>query len=163
MHSIGLWGNLLFVLVFIIIGFPFTIGYIPLAVGGGYLYGMLEGTLTISIAASTSAAVAFWVCRTLSAEWIKSMVTSNPKWTLFMKHVEQNAWKICIVTRLLPFPFGLTNALFAVCISFVSLVAPSKQYTLIGIFSIISSFLNWIFFGFTAISVDVDIFWINFT
>lgn len=42
--SIGLWGNVLFILIFLVVGFPFMLGYIPLAVGAGYLYGMVEGT-----------------------------------------------------------------------------------------------------------------------
>lgn len=32
LRSIGMWGNVLFVLVFIIVGFPFMLGYIPLTV-----------------------------------------------------------------------------------------------------------------------------------
>ena len=32
LRSIGMWGNVLFVFVFIIVGFPFMLGYIPLTV-----------------------------------------------------------------------------------------------------------------------------------
>lgn len=61
--SIGLWGNLLFVLVFLIVGFPFALGYVPMAVGAGYLYGMINGTITVSIGALSGASLAFWLCR----------------------------------------------------------------------------------------------------
>ena len=49
--SIGIWGNVLFVLIFLVVGFPFMLGYIPLAVGAGYLYGMVEGELFLFLIA----------------------------------------------------------------------------------------------------------------
>jgi uncharacterized membrane protein YdjX (TVP38/TMEM64 family) len=61
--SIGLWGNVLFILVFLIVGFPFALGYVPMAVGAGYLYGMVHGTITVSIGALSGASLAFWLCR----------------------------------------------------------------------------------------------------
>jgi len=51
--SIGIWGNVLFIVVFTAVGFPFMLGYIPLTVGAGFLYGMVLGTLTVSIGATT--------------------------------------------------------------------------------------------------------------
>ncbi len=63
--SIGIWGNVLFVLVFLIVGFPFALGYVPLAVAAGYLYGMIHGTATVSVGALAGASMAFWLCRLL--------------------------------------------------------------------------------------------------
>jgi uncharacterized membrane protein YdjX (TVP38/TMEM64 family) len=45
---------------------------------------------------------------------MKRQLVANPKWHVFMSEVEKNAWKITLLTRLLPFPFGLVNGLFAV-------------------------------------------------
>lgn len=55
------------------------------------------------------------VCRrTVTQKWMKRQLSDNPKWNVFMNEVEKNAWKITLLTRLLPFPFGLINGLFAV-------------------------------------------------
>jgi uncharacterized membrane protein YdjX (TVP38/TMEM64 family) len=52
--------------------------------------------------------------RTVTQDWMKRQLVANPKWHVFMSEVEKNAWKITLLTRLLPFPFGLVNGLFAV-------------------------------------------------
>ncbi|KAL6049123.1 hypothetical protein QOT17_020674 [Balamuthia mandrillaris] len=113
LSEIGLWGNLLFVVAFVVIGFPFTMGYIPLAIGAGFLYGMLGGTLTISVGATLGCAVCFLLCRTVTRSWMERKLSGNPKFHTFMREVERNAWKLTFLTRLLPLPFGLVNALFA--------------------------------------------------
>ncbi len=51
---------------------------------------------------------------TVTQGWMKRQLVANPKWHVFMAEVEKNAWKITLLTRLLPFPFGLVNGLFAV-------------------------------------------------
>ena len=81
------------------------------------MYGMVMGTVTVSIGATTGACVAFWLCRTLTKKWIEKHLSTNAKFNLFMLEVENNAWKITLITRLLPFPFGLVNGLFAVSLS----------------------------------------------
>jgi len=112
-QKIGVWGNVVIIILFIIISFPFMFGYIPLTVAAGYLYGMVWGTITISVGASLGCSITFWVCRKMGRDWVESKLMSNPKFNFFMNGVESNAWKISLLSRLLPFPFGLVNALFA--------------------------------------------------
>lgn len=52
--------------------------------------------------------------RTVTQSWMKRQLAANPKWLFFMTEVEKNAWKITFLSRLLPFPFGFINGLFAV-------------------------------------------------
>lgn len=145
--SIGLWGNVLFILVFLIVGFPFALGYVPMAVGAGYLYGMAHGTITVSIGALSGASLAFWLCRTVTQSWMKRQLAANPKWHVFMAEVEKNAWKITLLTRLLPFPFGLVNGLFA-------LSSISFPVFLVGSFVGLLPFqLMWTYFGTTLRSI----------
>jgi uncharacterized membrane protein YdjX (TVP38/TMEM64 family) len=145
--SIGIWGNILFILVFLIVGFPFALGYVPLSVVAGYLYGMVKGTITISIGAMCGASVAFWLCRTVTQNWMKRKLATNPKWHVFMLEVERNAWKITLLSRLLPFPFGLVNGLFA-------LSSISFHVFLIGSFLGLLPFqLMWTYFGTTLRSI----------
>lgn len=145
--SIGLWGNLIFILVFLVVGFPFALGYVPMAVGAGYLYGMVHGTITVSIGALSGASLAFWLCRTVTQGWMKRQLVANPKWHVFMAEVEKNAWKITLLTRLLPFPFGLVNGLFA-------LSSISFPVFLVGSFVGLLPFqLMWTYFGTTLRSI----------
>jgi len=142
------WGHLLIGLAFIIVGFPFSPGgYVPLAVGAGYLYGMVQGTITISVGALMGASVAFWVCRTMTHDCMKRSLENNPKWHVFMREVERNAWQITLLSRLLPFPFGLVNGFFA----FSSI---SYHVYLIGSFIGLLPFqLMWTYFGTTLRSI----------
>lgn len=145
--SIGLWGNLLFISAFLIVSFPFALGYVPMAVGAGYLYGMLHGTITVSIGALCGASLAFWLCRTVTQSWMKRQLAANPKWLFFMTEVEKNAWKITFLSRLLPFPFGFINGLFA-------LSSVSYPVFLVGSFLGLLPFqLMWTYFGTTLRSI----------
>eukprot|EP01087_Luapelamoeba_hula_P000712 TRINITY_DN1052_c0_g1_i1.p1 TRINITY_DN1052_c0_g1~~TRINITY_DN1052_c0_g1_i1.p1 ORF type:complete len:807 (-),score=191.88 TRINITY_DN1052_c0_g1_i1:93-2513(-) len=146
-RSIGLWGNLLFIVVFTSVGFPFMLGYIPLTVGAGYLYGMVAGTITVSIGATSGAGITFLLCRTLTRKWVERHLASSSKFNLFMTEVENNAWKITLLTRLLPFPFGLVNGLFALSsISFPVFIIG----TAIGL---LPFQLMWTYFGTTLRSI----------
>jgi len=64
-----------------------------------------------------------------------------------MLDVENNAWKITLITRLLPFPFGLVNGLFA-------LSSISFPVFLVGSFIGLLPFqLMWTYFGTTLRSI----------
>lgn len=113
--SIGLWGNFLFSAMFIIISFPFILGgYIPLALGAGALYGIVIGTLTISIGSTLGACLTFWMSRAIGRRWVEKKVKQTKEFRLFKILLQgDNQFLVTFLIRMAPIPFGLQNSFFA--------------------------------------------------
>jgi len=112
--SLGLWGNLLMVLSFIPVSAPFVMGYTPLTLATGYIYGLYGGFVTSSIGAVLGACVAFYGTRMLCRDALRRKLNASPKFRGFMHAVESHGFKIIILMRLVPIPFGIQNGAFAV-------------------------------------------------
>ena len=108
-----------FVLLFTIISFPFGFGYIILNMAAGYLYGMLRGQAVVSVSVAIGFTIGFVVCRCCMREWAGQYIASSPALLAMTKVVEgPHGFKVILLTRLTPIPFGLQNALFAVSLLF---------------------------------------------
>ena len=104
-----------FVLLFTIISFPFGFGYIILNMAAGYLYGMLRGQAVVTVSVAIGFMIGFVVCRCCMREWAGQYIASSPALLAMTKVVEgPHGFKVILLTRLTPIPFGLQNALFAV-------------------------------------------------
>eukprot|EP01104_Vermistella_antarctica_P020303 TRINITY_DN863_c1_g1_i1.p1 TRINITY_DN863_c1_g1~~TRINITY_DN863_c1_g1_i1.p1 ORF type:complete len:257 (+),score=65.61 TRINITY_DN863_c1_g1_i1:292-1062(+) len=113
--SLGYWGNVLVALCYIVIAFPVAVAYVPVTLAAGFLYGVVGGTITVSLGSTAGAVVSFWVCRTLLSEYLEAKIKARvgKGFSQFMEGVGQNGFKITFLSRLSPFPFGVANALFA--------------------------------------------------
>jgi len=81
-----------------------------LTMGAGLLFGVLWGTVTVSIASTTGAAMAFLVGRFVARDWVASKVSGRPKFQAIDRAVGRQGFKIVLLTRLSPiFPFNLLN------------------------------------------------------
>jgi len=106
------------------LGFPIFIGlYIVacvvllpasiLTLGAGALFGVVKGSITVSIAAALGASLAFLVGRHVAREWVARQIAGNPKFKAIDEAVAREGWKIVLFTRLSPiFPFNLLNYAF---------------------------------------------------
>lgn len=107
-------GVLLFVVMFTLVSFPMTWGYIILNVAAGYLYGFIYGLAVVYISAAVGASTAFIVCRRYMKDWVSSTLESE-SFKAVVRVVEgSRGFKVIALTRLTPIPFGLQNGLFAV-------------------------------------------------
>ncbi len=129
-----------FIFLFTIVSFPppFPIGYLILIITSGYLFGFAKGLFTVVLGANLGAGIAHIT--------IKSMQSKLPlqKWELEMQKRGQwtilifgssfrllknytgkailrviggpRAFKIILLARLTPIPFGLQNTIFGVSI-----------------------------------------------
>jgi uncharacterized membrane protein YdjX (TVP38/TMEM64 family) len=104
--------------VFIIIYNVATVLFIPgslLTLKGGCLFGVLWGSIYVTIAAMFGAISAFLIGRYLSRDWVCQQIEHHPKFKAINQAVKQEGWKIVLLTRLSPiFPFNLLNYLFGV-------------------------------------------------
>ena len=104
------------VIVFILIYIAATILFIPgsaLTLGAGAIYGIVYGTIIVSIASVIGATLAFLIGRYLAREIIAKKIESNKRFEKIDSAVAKEGWKIVFLTRLSPiFPFNLLNYSF---------------------------------------------------
>jgi uncharacterized membrane protein YdjX (TVP38/TMEM64 family) len=106
---LGIWGVLLFILVYIlatVLFFPASI----LTIGAGFIFGVLLGTAIVSIAATVGAALAFLIARYLARNQIEHRVANNPRFKRIDRAIGERGTKLVFLLRLSPLiPFNLSN------------------------------------------------------
>ena len=98
-----------FIAIYIVACVLFLPGSI-LTIGAGAIFGLVRGSIYVSVAATLGATAAFIVGRYLAREWVSAKLEGNPKFKAIDEAVGREGWKIVILTRLSPiFPFNLLN------------------------------------------------------
>lgn len=105
----GFLGIVAFIAIYILA----TVFFIPgsiLTLGAGFVFGVVYGTLTVSVASTVGAFLAFLVGRYVARDWVAEKTGNNPKFKSIDEAVGREGWKIVLLTRLSPiFPFNLLN------------------------------------------------------
>ncbi|XP_065349825.1 transmembrane protein 64 [Cloeon dipterum] len=105
---------LIFVVLFTVVSFPFTWGYIFLNLACGYLFGTLKGLLVVAVAAVIGITIAHYVIQTFFADLaMQRMFNGDTAKALLAVIAGPNAFKVILFARLTPIPFGLQNTIFA--------------------------------------------------
>ncbi len=105
----GVAGAVVFAALYILACVLFIPGSV-LTLGAGFLYGVVHGTVLISIASTLGATAAFLVGRYLARDWVARRVAAHPRFAAIDEAVGREGWKIVGLTRLSPaFPFNLLN------------------------------------------------------
>src|SRR5712691_872607 len=110
--KLGPWGPVIFVGVYVVA----TVFFIPgsvVTLGAGAVFGVVLGSVCVSISATLGATAAFLVGRYLARDAIARKIEKNEKFTTIDRAVANEGWKIVFLTRLSPvFPFTLLNYAF---------------------------------------------------
>ena len=110
--DLGPWGPVFFIVFYILATVLFLPGLIP-TMAAGVLFGVIQGTLLVSISSISGATLAFLTGRYLARERVAAMIRGNQKFEAIDAAVAQEGWKIVGLTRLSPvFPFNLLNYAF---------------------------------------------------
>lgn len=115
-HTKGWISGLLFILMFTVVSFPMTWGYIVLNVASGYLYGFLIGLVTVNVSVLVGVCISLLVCRKFISGFVTSKLQSEHLKAIIKVVESRRGFKVIVLTRLTPIPFGLQNGLFAVSI-----------------------------------------------
>jgi uncharacterized membrane protein YdjX (TVP38/TMEM64 family) len=84
-----------------------------LTLSAGFLFGVVRGSIYVSIAATLGATAAFLIGRYAARQWVAARLSSYPKFKALDEAVAHEGWKIVALTRLSPlFPFNLLNYAF---------------------------------------------------
>src|SRR6516164_545195 len=106
---LGIWGIILFVAGYILA----TVLFFPasgLTVGAGFVFGVFLGTVIVSIAATTGAALAFLIARYVARDQIEQKLSSNQKFKKVDRAIGEQGAKLVFLLRLSPLiPFNLSN------------------------------------------------------
>jgi uncharacterized membrane protein YdjX (TVP38/TMEM64 family) len=134
-EQLGVWGPVLFGLLYVGAAVLFVPGS-AMTVAAGAIFGLGWGTLTVSIAATTAAAMAFLLSRYLFRPRVNAWVERSPRFQPIDRAIAQGGWKIIALLRLSPLlPFSLGNYLFGVtAIRFWPYVLASWIFMLPGTF-----------------------------
>jgi len=120
----GSLGMTLFPLIYALTNILLLPGGI-LNIGAGFFYGVWVGFALIMVGNILSAAVTFWIGRTIGRSWIEKRWMHHPKWKRLDHAIAREGWKIILLSQLNPlFPTSLINYFYGVSrIRFWSCVA----------------------------------------
>ena len=138
--SLGSWGAIAFIVLYILATVAFLPGSI-LTLGAGVVFGVFFGSVYVFIGATLGAIAAFLVGRYLARDWIAQKIAENQKFKAIDQAVGQEGFKIVLLTRLSPiFPFFLLN--YAYGITGVSL----KDYAIASV-GMIPGTITFVYIG----------------
>ncbi|MGC9525816.1 MAG: TVP38/TMEM64 family protein [Limnospira sp.] len=110
--SLGAWGPGVLIAIYILATVLFLPGSI-LTLGAGFLFGVIWGSIYVSVASTLGAAAAFLVGRYFARDWVAKKIAGNERFKAIDDAVAKEGWKIVGLTRLSPvFPFNLLNYAF---------------------------------------------------
>lgn len=113
-RGLGAMGPMIFVVVYILATVLFLPGSV-LTLGAGALFGVVKGSVIVSISATLGATAAFLVGRYLARGWVEEKIEGNDPFKAIDETVAREGWKIVGLTRLSPiFPFNLLNYAYGI-------------------------------------------------
>ncbi len=111
LEGLGLWAPLAFAAIYVVAAVLFVPGG-ALTILAGVLFGLLWGVVTVSLASTTAAAVAFLIGRYLARDAVRAQAEQYPKFGAVDRAIGEGGWKIVLMLRLVPlFPFSTGNYL----------------------------------------------------
>ncbi len=110
--DLGWLGYLVFAVLYIA-ATVFFLAPTLLTLGAGAVYGVVAGTILVSVSSMLGACTAFLLGRYLARDAIAGKVEGNVKFKAIDDAVRKQGWKIVGLTRLSPvFPFSLLNYMY---------------------------------------------------
>ena len=108
-RGLGPWGPVIVGALYV----PACVLMLPgmiISLGAGLLFGVVAGTIAVSLGSTLGACAAFLVGRTVAREWVSRKVRDNARFAAVSDAVTREGFKIVVLTRLSPvFPFNLLN------------------------------------------------------
>jgi uncharacterized membrane protein YdjX (TVP38/TMEM64 family) len=140
-RDLGLWGPLVFGLVYV----AAVVALVPasaLTLAAGTLFGLVVGTVTVSLAATMGAALSFLIARYLARDAVARKLGGDPRFAALDRAIARSGWVIVALTRLSPaVPFALQNYLYGltdipfwtyVLTSWVAMLPGTLMYVYLG-------------------------------
>ena len=108
----GPLGGVLYAAVYVLAALLFVPGSV-LTVGAGLLFGLGWGTVIVSVASTTAAALAFLIARYLARARVEALARRNRSFGAIDRAIREKGWRIVALLRLSPLvPFSIGNYLY---------------------------------------------------
>lgn len=108
-RGLGVWGPIILALAYV----PACVLAVPgsiMTLGAGFAFGVVQGTIAVSLGSIAGVSATFFIGRTLARGWVEKLVEKNPKFRALDQAVAEHGFKIVFLTRLSPvFPFNFLN------------------------------------------------------
>lgn len=112
LESLGWTGWFIYILAYI----AATVLFIPgsvITLAAGFLFGIVWGTVAVSIGSVVGASIAFLISRYIARDQFAAKLESNAKFKSIDKAIGKQGGKIVLLLRLVPvIPFNLSNYLY---------------------------------------------------
>ena len=171
--ELGPWAPAIYILAYIIATLLMIPGSLLTPVAG-FSFGLVNGTITVSIGSTAGAALAFLVARYLARRRISRILERHQYLSAVDKALEQGSWKTVALMRLSPvIPFNLQNYLWGltpvgfwtyVLASWISMLPGTFLYVYLGSIprrAADGNPLEWAFLGGGLIATLVAIIYIT--
>lgn len=111
--QLGTIGFLVFIAIYIL-ATVFLLSGAVLTLGAGTIFGVVKGSILVSVASTLAATVAFLIGRYFARGWVAKQIENQPKFKAIDSATGKEGWKIVGLTRLSPiFPFVFLNYAFS--------------------------------------------------
>ncbi len=138
--GLGPWGPIAFMVIYNLATVLFLPGSL-LTLGGGVLFGVVNGSVYVFCAALLGATIAFLIGRYVARGWVANKIAGNQSFKAIDEAIAKEGRKIVFLTRLSPiFPFNLLN--YALGLTQVSL----KDYV-IGSLGMLPGTIMYVYIG----------------
>lgn len=177
-HNLGPWGVALFIGIYV----AATVFLLPgsiLTLGAGAVFGVVWGSIYVSLASTLGATASFLIGRYGTRRWVAKKIAGNPTFTAIDRAVAAQGWKIVGLTRLSPvFPFALLNYAFGITqvtvrdyiiASWIGMMPGTVLYVYIGSLANLAagprtkSKVEWAFYGVGLLATIIVSIWITRT
>lgn len=139
-EGLGIWAPVIFIAGYALSVIALLPGSI-LTLAGGAIFGLVEGTIYVFIAAVIGSLGGFAVARYVARNAVEKRIASDPRFASVDRAVGDNGFKIVFLLRLSPvFPFSFGN--YALGLTQVSI----RDYTLAS-FGMIPATLLYVYYG----------------
>ncbi len=112
LQDLGAWGMVVYGILYV----AATLLLVPgaaITLGAGLIFGLLWGTVVVSLASTTGAALAFLIARYVARGRVADMAGRYPRFGAVDRAVSRGGWRIVGLLRLSPaIPFNLQNYLY---------------------------------------------------
>jgi uncharacterized membrane protein YdjX (TVP38/TMEM64 family) len=139
--GLGVIAPIIFIAIYILACVLLLPGSI-LTLGAGIVFGVVKGSIAVSVGSTLGATCAFLVGRYFARGWVSEKIGQNKKFKVIDDAVAREGWKIVLLTRLSPvFPFNLLNYGFGlskiglkhyILASWIGMIPGTIMYVYIG-------------------------------
>ena len=115
---------------------------------GGFLFGIFEGVILVSLSSVVGAGFAFLIGRYFAREWVESRTRNLEGWLQFDRAISSRGFYIVLMTRLSPvFPFNLLN--YTLGLTMIRF----RDYVLASWLGMVPATVLYVYFGSVALTL----------